>query len=254
MQTNEIMMGRLAKVSRLQAICIAHATSDDADNDEYIKLRQELINDNEVRDILPQFIRCFNDLSQFWNYIRPKFKTYKERREFIWGEFRPLCEAIEQNTISAQPADNDISSILINFDAKHVRIAWEKALERRDEDPEAAITMARTLIESVCKHILDEARVSYGDKNDDLPKLYKETAKQLNMAPEQYQEEVFKQILGGCHSVIQGLGELRNKLGDAHGKGKKAVKPSPRHATLAVNLAGSMAAFLVATWEERSSK
>lgn len=39
-----------------------------------------------------------------------------------------------------------------------------------------------------------------------------------------------------------------------YGKGKKAVKPSARHATLAVNLAGSMAAFLVAAWEERSSK
>ena len=102
-------------------------------------------------------------------------------------------------------------------------------------------------------HILDEAGVAHSDK-DDLPKLYKETAKQLNMAPEQHQEEVFKQILVGCQTVIQGVGTLRNKLSDAHGKGRKAVKPSPRHATLAVNLAGSMAAFLVATWEERSSK
>lgn len=74
------------------------------------------------------------------------------------------------------------------------------------------------------------------------------------MAPEQHQEEVFKQILGSCQTVIQGLGALRNKLSDARGKGKKAVKSSARHAALAVNLAGSMAAFLVAAWEERSSK
>jgi hypothetical protein len=152
-----------------------------------------------------------------------------------------------------QPADDDISAILINFDTEQVHIAWQKALERRNQDPEAAITMARTLIESVCKHILDEAGISHSDK-DDLPKLYHETAKQLNLAPEQHQEEVFKQILGGCKSVIQGLGTLRNQLSDAHGKGKKAIKPSPRHAALAVNLAGSMAAFLVATWEERLSK
>lgn len=159
----------------------------------------------------------------------------------------------KQNIIGAQPADDDISAILVNFDAEHVHIAWQKALERRNEDPEAAITMARTLIESVCKHILDEAGVSYSYK-DDLPKLYRETAKQLNMAPEQHQEKIFKQILGGCQTVIQGLGTLRNQLSDAHGKGKKAAKPSARHAALAVNLAGSMAAFLVATWEERSSK
>jgi len=110
-----------------------------------------------------------------------------------------------------------------------------------------------TRLDSVCKHILDEAGISHSDK-DELPKLYYETAKQLNLAPEQHQEKVFKQILGGCQSVIQGLGTLRNKLSDAHGKGKQAIKPSPRHAALAVNLAGSMAAFLVATWEERLSK
>ena len=63
--------------------------------------------------------------------------------------------------------------------------------------------------ESVCKHILDEAGISHSDK-DDLPKLYYETAKHLNMAPEQHQEEVFKQILGGCQRVIQGLGTLHN--------------------------------------------
>ena len=113
--------------------------------------------------------------------------------------------------------------------------------------------MARTVIESVCKHILDEAGIPHTDK-DDLLKLYRETAKQLNMAPEKHQEEVFKQILSGRFTVVQGLGTIRNKLSDAHGKGKKAIKPSPRHAALAVNLAGSMAAFLVTTWEERVSK
>ncbi|EQD46232.1 abortive phage resistance protein, partial [mine drainage metagenome] len=42
------------------------------------------------------------------------------------------------------------------------------------------------------------------------------------------------------------------QISDAHGKGKRAVRPRARHAELAVNLAGSMAAFLVATWKERT--
>ena len=50
-------------------------------------------------------------------------------------------------------------------------------------------------------------------------------------------------------SVVQGLGTLRNRLSDAHGIGMSASRPAPRHAELAVNLAGSMAGFLVATWE-----
>lgn len=247
------MTTRLEKVRHLQDIFISRATGGDVKDEDYSILRLELLRDSTVRDLLPQFVRTCDDLSKFWGFIKPKFSTYQERRTFIWEEFASLITSLEENIIASQPADDDISSVLVKFDTEHVHIAWQKALERRDEDPEAAITMARTLIESVCKHILDEAGIPHTDK-DDLLKLYRETAKQLNMAPEQHQEEVFKQILGGCSSVIQGLGTIRNKLSDAHGKGKKAIKPSSRHAALAVNLAGSMAAFLVTTWEERASK
>jgi Abortive infection C-terminus len=247
------MTTRLERVRQLREMLISRATGGDTSDENYSKLRLEFLRDSAVKDLLPQFVRNCDELLTFWGFITSKFSTYKERRMFIWNEFGALIASLEQDIVAAQPADDDISTILVNFDAEHVHIAWQKALERRNEDPEAAITMARTLIESVCKHILDEAGVAHSDK-DDLPKLYKETAKQLNMAPEQHQEEVFKQILGGCQTVIQGLGTLRNKLSDAHGKGKKAVKPSARHAALAVNLAGSMAAFLVAAWEERSSK
>lgn len=246
-------MTRLDKVRQLQDIFIARATGGDRSDGEYRKLRLELLRDSAIRERLPQFVRNCDELSKFWGFIKAHFGTYEDRRMFIWEEFGALIASLEENIIVGQPADDDISAIIINFDTEYVHIAWQKALERRNHDPEAAITMARTLIESVCKHILDEAGISHSDK-DELPKLYHETAKQLNLAPEQHQEEVFKQILGGCKSVIQGLGTLRNQLSDAHGKGKKAIKPSPRHAALAVNLAGSMAAFLVATWEERLSK
>ena len=246
-------MTRLDKVRQLQDIFIDRATGGGPSDPEYRKLRLELLRDSAIRDRLPQFVRNCDELSKFWAFIKAEFRTYEERRMFIWEEFGALIASLEENIIVGQPADDDISAILINFDTEQVHIAWQKALERRNHDPEAAITMARTLIESVCKHILDEAGISYSE-NEDLPQLYYETAKQLNLAPEQHQEEVFKQILGGCKSVIQGLGTLRNRLSDAHGKGKQAIKPSPRHAALAVNLAGSMAAFLVATWEERLSK
>lgn len=245
-------MTRLDKVRQLQDIFIDRATGGGPSAPEYSKLRLELLRDSAIRERLPQFVRNCDELSKFWAFIKAEFRTYEERRMFIWEEFGALIASLEENIIVGQPADDDISAILINFDTEQVHIAWQKALERRNHDPEAAITMARTLIESVGKHILD-ASISYSEK-DDLPKLYYETAKQLNLAPEQHQEKVFKQILGGCQSVIQGLGTLRNQLSDAHGKGKKAIKPSPRHAALAVNLAGSMAAFLVATWEERLSK
>ena len=88
--------------------------------------------------------------------------------------------------------------------------------------------------------------------NEDLPRLWHLTAELLNLAPNQHQEPTFKAILGNCQSVVNHLAAIRNSAGDAHGQGRRSVKPAARHAELAVNLAGSMATFLFATWQART--
>ncbi|MBZ9974204.1 MULTISPECIES: abortive infection family protein [unclassified Mesorhizobium] len=149
--------------------------------------------------------------------------------------------------IVGSPADDAISQALAAFDTDTVHARWIQALDRRDADAEGAITLARTLLEDVCKWIIFEAGESYEEK-DDLPVLYRKLAKILNLAPDGHTEPVFKQILGSCQSVVESLGSLRNKIGDAHSPGPKKVKPASRHAQLAVNLSGTMATFLVSTW------
>lgn len=53
-------------------------------------------------------------------------------------------------------------------------------------------------------------------------------------------------------SLVNGISTLRNRFSDAHAPGGlRPVKPSPRHASLEVNTAGAMAAFLVETFQER---
>ena len=159
----------------------------------------------------------------------------------------PVYKVQETTSTGTYPADALISDALGTFDESGVRHVWQKALDRRTSDPEGAITAAKSLLETVCKHILDEVGQSYG-ANDDLPKLYSAAAKCLNLAPSQHTEKEFKSILGNCQSVVGNLASLRNQLGDSHGQGKRYVKPKSRHAELAVNLSGSMAMFLVSTW------
>lgn len=155
-----------------------------------------------------------------------------------------------QSTALGSPADDAISKALADFEPDTVHARWTQALDRRDADPAGAITLARTLLEDVCKWIIIEAGETYGDK-DDLPVHYRKLATILNLAPDGHTEPVFKQILGSCQSVVESLGSLRNKIGDAHSPGPKKVKPAARHAQLAVNLSGTMATFLVSTWEVR---
>lgn len=157
-----------------------------------------------------------------------------------------------RSTPTGSPADASISATLAAFDPTQVHARWTMAMERRASEPAGAITLARTLLEDVCKWILDQAGETWQEA-DDLPVLYRKLAKVLKLAPDDHTEQVFKQILGSCQSVVESLGALRNKLSDAHSSGPKRARPQPRHAELAVNLAGAMATFLVATWEERKS-
>jgi hypothetical protein len=233
------------KLKKLQDLLLRKATGGEASSEEYETLRKELVSVPSLRRQLPKMVTSCRDLSQFWAYIQPKFSTYRERREFIWIEFALLLDQYDGK--AEVPSDPIITRVMASFDVEYVNDLWQRAIERRTEDPEGAITAARTLLESVCKHILDHYNVSYHDF--DLPKLYHATAEQLSLAPSQHTEKVFKQILGGCQTVVEGLGSIRNKLGDAHGKGKLPVRPAPRHAELAVNLAGSMSVFLIRTWE-----
>ena len=234
----------------LENLLIERATGGiDASNTAYARLRREFMQRPDTLELLPSFVRTCRSLDAFWPFIKDKYGTYAERRGFISTEFTPLVDYLEQR--NASPADESVSDALATFDEAGVHEKWVKALSRRQEDPEGAITMARTLLETVCKTILDKAEQPYTD-NQDLPKLYHMTARVLRLAPSQHQEETFKAILGGCQSVVNGLGTMRNKLGDSHGQGVRAVKPSARHASLAVNLAGTMATFLVETWHHRN--
>jgi len=144
-----------------------------------------------------------------------------------------------------RPLDSGVSVKLRAFDEASVHIAWERALARRSSDAAGAITSARTLLETVCKQILDAKSVAYEANKVELHELYKLTAKVLNLSPSDKTEDIYRQIFGGCSAIVNGVGNLRNKLGDAHGKGANSIGPAPHEAELAVNLAGSMALFLV---------
>ncbi|MBL8822281.1 MAG: abortive infection family protein [Planctomycetia bacterium] len=241
----------LQKIERLKLILVQRATGEGEQPEEYVKLRRELLNESKAKDKLPGFLSFCTTMAEFWSHIKGSFPSYQERRDYLRDQFFPVINKLESESTS--PADQAITSVLTKVDSEHVREAWQKALERRESDPDGAITSARTLIEAVCKHVLDNTNVTYQD-DWHLNDLYKETAKQLKLSPSQHIEDIFKQILSGCHSVIQGMAGLRNRLSDAHGKGKTGSKPKSRHAELAVNLAGTMATFLIATWEARSEQ
>ena len=253
MENLEHLDGDYDRAEFLQSTLIKHDANGDNGGSEqdYISLRVYFLGNPDTKDLIPKWIRVNRDLRQFWHFIKHKFSTYADRRAFIWEELNPLLEYCE--TQQTFPADQSITEVLKNFDEAGINDAWKKALERSSSDPEGAITIARTILESVCIYILDSESIEYAANKIELQDLYKKTSKQLNLSPSQHSEEIFRQILGGCSGIVNGLGSLRNRLGDAHGKGKAPVRPAPRHAELAVNLSGSMSLFLLETYNAQAN-
>ena len=231
-----------------QNLMVAIGRSQVRDDATFPELRAAVLGIQELRPHLPAFVTTCRTSAQFWAFIKGKAAHYYQRDAIVWEGFAPAFAHLEAQ--AGSPSAAAITEVLKAFDADHVNAAWQKALARKTSDPEAALTSARALLESTCKHILDALGVAYNDTAD-LPELYSAVAKSLNLSPSQHTELIFKQVLGGCHSVVQGLGAMRNRLGDALGKGATGYRPLPRHAALAVNLSGAMAMFLVETFEAR---
>lgn len=248
---NEIPASLVERAQMMENLLVARATGDlSASSQIYEFLRREFMADQTLKALLPDFVRTCRSLNVFWPLIQKQASSYAERRQIIGAAFNPLLDHLEQR--HRAPVDDVASDALETFDNQGVHAVWEKALHRRNADAEGAITVARTLLGTVCKRILDDLQLPYTDK-EDLPKLYSMTASALNLAPNQHSEDAIKAILGGAITVVNGIGTLRNRLSDSHGRGGKTVRPSARHASLAVNMAGALATFLVETHTEKAA-
>ncbi|WP_118137764.1 abortive infection family protein [Oceanicella sp. SM1341] len=225
-------------------------TTSGASEAEYKLTRTRLMAHPECKRRLPEFVRYSNDAASVkssLSRVASGSGSWAIRASHVADAFVPLLTFLESG---GGVADATITDGLCAYDAPAVQAFWVKALERRKTDPEGAVTAASTLIEEICKHIIEDSGANW-EKNWKFPKLYSEAAKILKLSPSQHQEEVFRTILGNCQSVVQSIGSLRNKGGDAHAGGRSRVPFKPRHAALTVNLAGSMALFLIETWHAR---
>jgi Abortive infection C-terminus len=160
------------------------------------------------------------------------------------------------NTLKQLKKSRPMKAYQFDYTVLTLMASMRSGQRRSSGEPQTrkgAITIARTLLETVCKQILEKMNVPFDEDKIELPDLYRMTAQALNLAPSQHTQDTFKKILGGVTSVVNELGSLRNRIGDAHGKGSRRVRPGIRHAELAVNLAGAIAVFLVQTWEARNN-
>ena len=93
----EYLVNDFDRVSYLANLLTARATGGAPDNNEYVQLRHQLLQNSNIAQSLPAFVRQHRSLDSFWSFIQPKFSTYAERRTFISEQFTPILDALEFN-------------------------------------------------------------------------------------------------------------------------------------------------------------
>ena len=125
----DIPSERIDRVLQLQNIMMAFATGRRqlGDEDQYVSIRKALMQDADTKQRLPQAVRVYRSLDHFWDFIKRKYGTYAERREYLRGEFEPLLRFLEDESIS--PVDGLLGDVLQEFSAEAVQKTWVKAIE-----------------------------------------------------------------------------------------------------------------------------
>lgn len=239
-------IGAFERAKMLHDLLLARATNGPADDSLYRDLRADLLGNPAVAALVPVFVKDSRDLAEFWKTISDRASSRDLKRKVLKKAFAPVLARLERT--DRAPADIIVGEALSALNSSRIIAIWDRALARCRDEPDAALTSARQLIESVCKHILDDLGVSYSP-NIELPRLWALCAQKLNLAPNQHTEEIFRSILGNCQAIVNQVGGIRNRHGDAHGEGRNGTSPEQRHAVLAVNLAGTMTSFLIDTYK-----
>ena len=116
-------------------------------------------------------------------------------------------------------------------------------------NPSLTFDLARTIVESTCRTILTERKIAFRS-DDNLPHLFKAVTTNLPMLPAEASGEVgarrsLAQTLGGLHTALQGVCELRNAHGFAsHGVDNPRPVMESVQALLAAQAADAIVGFL----------
>jgi hypothetical protein len=133
--------------------------------------------------------------------------------------------------------------------AVQIRQQVEAIEEAVHDRPAMVFDLAKALVETICKTILDDLGIGY-DNNFDAPKLLRETLIRLQLFPSGHETpsdvtESIKKTVNGLMTTVQGLCDLRTREGMAsHGREAFSANLEPVQALLAASAADTVAGFL----------
>ena len=146
-------------------------------------------------------------------------------------------------------ATQRIKAVAASLDSDHLYEDLRRLERIGDAEPGEAIGLAKEIVESCCKLILDDRIVEYDEKAD-IPKLLKLLREEIKIMPEGIDEKAraandIRDVLTSLGKIAHALGPIRNAYGKGHGRGRGFKGLEPRHARLAIGAASTFVDFVL---------
>lgn len=153
-----------------------------------------------------EYNRDYED--EFWWGDKPR---YNETNSNLYQKCKEIVDRLEGSSVAIAKTAEDLK---IKFSSDYLSRQIDLMVQMQISDPTNAIGMAKELIESCCKTILDEKGIAY-TKNDDVPQLADKTVAVLNLLPANVQPtdrgaDAIKAVLGNLRAIPTKLAEIRN--------------------------------------------
>ncbi|WP_264309600.1 abortive infection family protein [Pseudomonas putida] len=150
-------------------------------------------------------------------------------------------------------ATKTLADLIKSRNIQAIDFEFERAIKNIEASPREAVSAACNILESVFKVYIEEHDHLALPAKQDLQGVWKILRADLGLDASILEERDLQEIVTGVVATVNGIGALRTHASSAHGAGKRPYKLKPRHARLAIHAAHTIAAFVLETWDERSS-
>lgn len=155
-------------------------------------------------------------------------------------------EALAEEIGPAEVVEQLVDELAASDNRAVLRDNWDRAIQRSKHDPMGAITAANSFLESVLKWIVEQGGEPAPENRKKLFELV------VQRVSDGSRDGRHTAILGHFDTIMREIGSLRSKIGDAHGSASTARTPSPGEAMLSINLAGTLALYLLDSFEQQT--
>lgn len=203
-------------------------------------------------EVLGKVIQKFMDLDGYYS-----------NTEVAEGK-RRINDSLAKNQLSYQLNGHIVNSgasvavkTLADFlkigDYASVEVEFQRAITQIDTDPHAAITAASSIIESLCKIIIESSLLEMPNNQSILP-LWKIVQTELCLNTNQVVNDDLRKMLQGLASIIDSIGAFRTHIGSAHGRGITPPSITAADARLAVNSSHTIVIYLMEKWKAKRER